>query len=340
MDIFKMANEIAKNMSLDDKDSLDNMDMNEMISHVTKNVLGMMNNPNGPMAQFPFKMPTEKSPEIPVEEEEEEEESDSYILPRTPDITFELNVDLEDFYTGKKKKLNVKRKRVVEIDGRQTIIEEKKKLVIPIERGMRDEQQIRFEGEADQVPGYRAGDIIITLIENEHPVFQRDNDNLILIKNTNLYQNYNYTFDIKHLDGTVYRISSVPNEALHLNDSIRKISNLGMPCLKSTRDNFGDLFIRFNLVIPKSLKQNELDLLQTIFKDDSLVLENKLEPAFEKRFVLEMVSDTDLEDLEDFYSELSSSDESEESEISSEESEISSEEEREFVVKKKSLNKK
>ena len=48
---------------------------------------------------------------------------------------------------------------------------------------MKDEQQIRFEGEADQIPGYTPGDIIITLIENEHPVFQRDNDNLIIIKN-------------------------------------------------------------------------------------------------------------------------------------------------------------
>ena len=44
------------------------------------------------------------------------------------------------------------------------IIEEKKKLVIPIEKGMKDEQQIRFEGEADQIPGYKSGDIIITLI--------------------------------------------------------------------------------------------------------------------------------------------------------------------------------
>jgi DnaJ-class molecular chaperone len=354
MDIFKMANEIAKNMSLDDKDSLDNMDMNEMISHVTKNVLGMMNNPNGPMAQFPFKMPEVppngqfafKQPEQQVEvNEESESESESvYILPKTPDITFELNVDLEDFYTGKKKKLNVKRKRVVEIDGRQTIIEEKKKLVIPIERGMRDEQQIRFEGEADQIPGYKPGDIIITLIENEHATFQRDNDNLIIIKNINLYQNYNYTFDIKHLDGTVYRINSLANEALHLNDSIRKISDLGMPSYKSTRGEYGDLFIRFNLVIPKSLNPDNLEKLHTIFKDDPLFLENKLGPTFEKQFVLEMISDADLEDLEDFYSESSESsgesEESEESEISDDSSSSSSEEEEVVVVKKKSLNKK
>ena len=126
------------------------------------------------------------------------EPDDSEIYLKTRDICFDLNVDLEDFYSGKKKKLNVKRKRIIEVDGKQQVVEEKKKLIIPIEKGMKDEQQIRFEGEADQIPGYKSGDIIITLIENEHPVFQRDSDNLIIIKNINLYQIYDYSFDVIH----------------------------------------------------------------------------------------------------------------------------------------------
>ena len=50
-------------------------------------------------------------------------------LPRTRDICFDLNVDLDDFYNSKKKKINIKRKRVVEVDGKQKVIEEKKKIV-------------------------------------------------------------------------------------------------------------------------------------------------------------------------------------------------------------------
>jgi len=364
MDIFKMANEIAKNMSLDDKDNLDNMDMQEMISHVTKNVFGMMNNPNGPMAGMAgmasmMNMPgmpeiinkkTEKIEEI--KETESSDDEENCIFAKTPDICFELNVDLEDFYTGKKKKLNVKRKRMIEIDGKQSIIEEKKKLVVLIEKGMRDEQQIRFEGEADQIPGYKPGDIIITLIENEHPIFQRDNDNLIIMKNINLYQSYNYTFDIKHLDSIIYRISSVQNEALHLNNSIRKLSNLGMPSYKSN-GMYGDLFIRFNLVLPKTMNDTQLEQLNNIFKNDHLFLENKLEESFNKSLLLENVSDTDLEDLyseeesdesddSDDSEESGESDESEDSECSEEESELSddSESSEEPVVKKMSLHKK
>lgn len=335
-----MANQIAKNMSLDDKEDLDNMDMQEMISHVTKNVLGMMNNGElnagggggNPFAAFAQMFPqqqTEPSQQmqnnkkaVVTFEEQETDEADETdcIFAKTKDICFDLNVDLEDFYTGKRKKLNVKRKRMIEVDGKQTIIEEKKKLVIPIEKGMKDEQQIRFEGEADQIPGYKPGDIIITLIENEHPLFQRDCDNLIMNKNINLYQNYDYTFDIKHLDGTVYRVNNNPNEGLHVNDSIRKIPGLGMPIYKS-QNTFGDLFFRFNLVIPKTLHQSNLELLKQMFKDDPLFVENKLNTTFDRMLMLENVSETDLEDLEELYSDTESESEESETESESEESE-------------------
>ena len=41
-----MANEIANNISQDDKSVIENMDMEKMISHVTKNVFKMMGNGN------------------------------------------------------------------------------------------------------------------------------------------------------------------------------------------------------------------------------------------------------------------------------------------------------
>ena len=350
MDIFKLANQIASNMSIDDKDSLDNMDMQEMISHVTKNVFSMMNNddptqPN-PFANLiipPVVQPQAQQVTEQIETENDTENENDCIYAKTRDICFDLNVDLEDFYNGKRKKLNVKRKRMIEVDGKQSVIEEKKKLIIPIEKGMKDEQQIRFEGEADQIPGYKPGDIIVTLIENEHPIFQREGENLVMIKNVNLYQNYDFTFDIKHLDNCLYRVSNIPDEGLHVNDSIRKLSRLGMPSYKSP-GNYGDLFIRFNLVLPKSLNQPQLELLKTIFKDDPLFEENKVSDTFTKRLLLETVSEADLEELEDLYSETDSETESEsetESDTDSESSESSdsseSSEECSVVKKKMSL---
>jgi len=310
MDIFKMANEIANNMSEEDKQNIENMDMQKMISHVTKNLFKMMNNPSTEQIE---------------EDSNSESDSGNAIFPKTRDICFDLNVDLVDFYTGKKKKINIKRKRVVEVDGKQKIVEEKKKIVIPIERGMKDEQQIRFEGEADQIPGYTPGDIVITLIENEHPLFQRDGDNLIIIKNINIYQLYDYSFDIIHLDERVLRICKNVNDALHLNDSLRKISGEGMPIYKKPNE-FGDLFIRFNLIIPKSLEEDKLVKLKVIFE----TLDETLSETYSKKLVLENVTDTDLEDFEE-ESESSESDTDDSGESDSVSvSSASSESEREF----------
>ena len=148
MDIFKMATEIANNMSSEDKSSIENMDMESMISHVTKNVFKMMNGntdiPEGSFSSLGDIMGLMGNSNL--TEKPSSPKTSSIYLPRTRDICFDLNVDLEDFYNGKKKKLNIKRKRIVEIDNKQKVIEEKKKLIISIERGMKDEQQLRFEG--------------------------------------------------------------------------------------------------------------------------------------------------------------------------------------------------
>jgi DnaJ-class molecular chaperone len=301
MDILKMASQIAENMSAEDKHAIENMDMEKMISHVTQTVFGMLGTaPPMTNSARPLQVQSVSG------------------LPRTRDICFDLSINLEEFYMGKKKKLNVKRRRIVEENGRQRVVEEKKKITIPIEKGMKDEHQIRFEGEADQIPGYTPGDIIITLIANEHETFQRDNDNLIMIKNINLYEAYSLTFDVTHLDGRVVRITKSPQDALHLHDSLRKVSGQGMPIFKSQNNEYGDLFIRFNIVIPISLEPSRLEKLKEVFHTETSQLDASVEVSAVCQ--LENVSESDLEELSDSETESSISDsedsDSEESEDS------------------------
>lgn len=310
MDIFKMANEIAGNISSEDKSALENMDMEKMISHVTQNVFKMMGNLNGSSDLTgddinPFDIFSQMGLTKFKQEKESDTENENKLsenkLSKTKNICFDLNVDLKDFFTGKKKKINVKRKRIVVVDGKQKIIDEKKQIIVQIEKGMKDEQQIRFEGEADQLPGYKPGDIIVTLIENDHAYFQRDGNNLIFIKNIDLYENYNLTFDINHLDSRILRITKDSSDALHLNDSIRKITGEGMPIYKSNGKN-GDLYIKFNLIIPKSVKN--LEQVKEIFYENSANLNN----SFDKSYCLEYLSDDDED--EDSVEETSSDDSS------------------------------
>jgi len=311
-----MANQFANNLSTQDKDAIESMDMEKMISHVTQNVFKMMNNGESGAPDISNLM---SSLTTNISKKEEPSEKISEIINvKTRDICFELNVDLEDFYTGKKKKINVKRKRIIDENGKQVVVEEKKKFTIPIERGMKDEQQIKFIGEADQIPGYLPGDIIITLIENDHPVYQRDGNNLIINKNIGLYEIYDLTFEIEHLDSRILRITKANNESLHTRDWLRKITGEGMPIFKSAKKQFGDLFIRFNLVIPKFIEPSKFNDFKKIFQNTELVLRD----TFDKKYTLENVSESDLEELiteDDYTSESGDSLEpdSDDSELSS-----------------------
>jgi DnaJ-class molecular chaperone len=250
MDIFKMANEIASNMSADERNSIENMDMDKMISHVTKNVFKMMSNLNDESA-------------FPIASGNSGTSGTLSNVTRTKDIHFDLNVDLEDFYTGKKKKLNVKRKTTKQVNGKNVVVDEKIKIVIPIEKGMKDGTKIKFEGQADNIPGYTPGDIIINLIENEHPNFQRDNNNLVYMKSINVYELYDLSFNIAHLDSRIIKITKQKGESLELIESLRKVSGQGMPIHKT--EKFGDLYIRFNTIIPKKLSAENMELLKNIF---------------------------------------------------------------------------
>ena len=329
MDLFKMANQLANNMSSDDKEAMENMDMEKMISHVTQNVFKMMNTGGAEEPGIMNIVNGMLGKMIPVEPE--------HTIQKTCDICFDLNIDLEDFYIGKKKKINVRRKRIIEENGKQKVVEEKKKIIIPIERGMREDQQIRFEGEADQIPGYSPGDIIITLIENEHPIFQRDGDNLIIIKDINLYELYDVTFDIKHLDSRVLRINKNDRDSLHLNNFLRKIPNEGMPIFKNNSKH-GDLFIRFNLVIPNIIEPSKLEIFKKIFKST-----NELLDTFSNVYSLENISENELEAMCTDYSESedpeSDSDDSEGSEGSDDLGSISSSSSNDSKFLRKKLSK-
>lgn len=45
---------------------------------------------------------------------------------------------------------------------------------------MKDGQKITFHGEGDQEPGLEPGDVIIVLDQKDHPVFRRQEDDLVM----------------------------------------------------------------------------------------------------------------------------------------------------------------
>lgn len=79
--------------------------------------------------------------------------------------------------------------------------------------GMRDDQKITFHGEGDQEPGLEPGDVIVVLDQKEHPVFQRQNDDLRMKLNIKLVEALcGFKKTIETLDNRTLVITSHPGK--------------------------------------------------------------------------------------------------------------------------------
>ena len=116
--------------------------------------------------------------------------------------------------------------------------------------GTMDGEEYIFKEESNQEPGADTGDVNIILIQKEHDIFTRKNDNLILIKNITLSEALlgELKIPITHLDGRIL-IASPPQDFVFRDEQVMVIENEGMP---STQNRYqkGDLFIYFHIIFP------------------------------------------------------------------------------------------
>lgn len=341
-EIFKMAQTVATNIAGNQSETLDpqNIDMSKVISQVTQSVSQMItpemiekmsgssiNSINNNIPDFKSKInfdeeTTHKSKKKSTEKLEKKsgnvssslieelEESDNECLPiapRTKDLHFTLNVTLEELYSGKIKKLAVRRKRMVEEGSKKSIVDEKKKITVNIEPGMFDEQVITFNKQADEKEGYETGDIIITLCSAEHEKFEREGDNLLMELAISIYEAFDCNMTITHLNGKEFNILSSPINIFGEEiECYRKLKGYGMPVL-GKEDTYGDLIIKFKPIIPQSLTDEQLFNLKGLFPKINEIKELPKELQHELEFVTE--SDFEYSDSEDESDSESDSDE-------------------------------
>ncbi|XP_063335700.1 dnaJ homolog subfamily A member 1 [Pelmatolapia mariae] len=130
-------------------------------------------------------------------------------------------------------------------------VERKKKILeVHIDKGMKDGQKITFHGEGDQEPGLEPGDVIIVLDQKDHPVFQREHNNLIMRMNIKLVEALcGFRKTIQTLDNRTLVISSQPGEVIKHND-VKCVMNEGMPLYKEPYER-GQLIIQFQVEFPE-----------------------------------------------------------------------------------------
>ena len=138
--------------------------------------------------------------------------------------------------------------------GKRTT-EEKKQLELYIPRGAKEGDQIRLEGEADQIPDTEStGDIVFHLVEQPNDDFQRTGNDLSAKLEITLAESLTgfSRVVLKHLDGRGIELKHPQDEgsgAVLRPGEVLKIKGEGMPIKKS--DAFGDLYLIVDLEFPE-----------------------------------------------------------------------------------------
>jgi len=131
------------------------------------------------------------------------------------------------------------------------IVKERKILEVHIDKGMKDDQQIRFSGEGDQEPDVETGDFVIVLDEQKHETFHRKGQDLFMTMNIELVEALcGFQKTITTLDKRTLVISNLPGEVVK-HDDIKCVIGEGMPIY---RDPFtkGRLVIQFHVNFPSN----------------------------------------------------------------------------------------
>ncbi|ETN63538.1 DNAJ chaperone [Anopheles darlingi] len=140
-------------------------------------------------------------------------------------------------------------------------LRDKKILDVHIEKGMRSGQKIVFNGEGDQEPGLQPGDIVIVLMEKEHPIFKRSGMDLLMEMRLELSEALcGFQKVISTLDKRALVITSHPGEVMK-HESVKCIMDEGMPQWKNPFEK-GRLIIQFTVAFPDSLPRDAVKMLE------------------------------------------------------------------------------
>ncbi len=125
--------------------------------------------------------------------------------------------------------------------------------------GVKDGQRIRLRGKGRQGdPGAAAGDLILTVTVDKHPVFGRDGDNLTLdLPVTFAEAALGATVAVPTLDGGSVKVKVAPGTP---SGRVLRLKGRGV----SRGDHQGDLLAKVQVVVPQRLTDEARDAIETM----------------------------------------------------------------------------
>lgn len=160
------------------------------------------------------------------------------------DVEGKLTVTLEEAYNGVTRRI---------ITGGQT-------LDVKIHPGVKDGDILRLKGKGSASRGGgQAGDLLVTIEIPNHPLFQRNNNDLTCQLNVDLYTLVlGGKTEVNTLKGKILLDIKAGTE----NGAKLRLKGMGMPAAHT--DIKGDLYVIVHAIIPKNLSAKEIDLFKQL----------------------------------------------------------------------------
>ncbi len=163
------------------------------------------------------------------------------------DYQAELYLEIEEAYKKTVKTLSINRQNIK----------------ITLEPGVRDSQVIRLKGKGGLgINGGANGDLFITLKIKPHPIYKREGDDLIMELGVSVYKAMLGGEQIIKLLSDSIKVKIAPETQ---RGTTLRIKGKGFP-LYRIKDEFGDLYIKLVLDVPKKLTVKEKELIMELAK--------------------------------------------------------------------------
>lgn len=138
----------------------------------------------------------------------------------------------------------------------QKTVDERKILHLAVNPGSANGDVITFEGEGDQGVGFKSGDVVVTIEEKKHSVFNRRGDDLYhQVKIDLLSALGGGNFGVKHLNGKWLKVEMKTGDIVKP-DSFKVLEGYGMP-KKNQPGQYGNLLIHFVVEFPSASKMTK-----------------------------------------------------------------------------------
>ena len=163
------------------------------------------------------------------------------------DFQAEMFITLEEAYSGTT--------RMFEHDGQS--------IKLKIKPGISNGQILKLPGKGQNLAGSgQPGDLLIFIKIQPHPVFERRGDDIYADLPVDLYTAIlGGKIQFKTLKGSIN--INIPKESAF--GKVLRLQKIGMPKYGKANE-FGDLYLKLDIQIPKNLTQKEINLLKELQK--------------------------------------------------------------------------